>query len=124
MSLPLGLKGFWALGASVTLVLATSGVAAADCPPRDHAIWSAPTVPVPVTIDGLKPGKCYNVHGLLGEKADFLANRTRNSVLNLFSEPDCGGGLFIDAIFPPEPGNRSESAREYYSFNVSPLNGG
>ena len=118
------LKGFAATVSSAALVLAAPGVAAADCPPGDHAIWSAPTVPVPVIVHDLKPRQCYNVHGLLGEKATYLANRTENSVLNLFSEPDCGGGLFIDAIFPPEPGNRSESTAAYYSFSVSPLNGG
>ncbi|SFR02610.1 hypothetical protein SAMN04488564_102144 [Lentzea waywayandensis] len=118
------LSGAGVFGASIALVLATSGVAAADCPPGDRAVWSAPSVPVPVTIHDLQPHKCYNVHGLLGEKATYLANRTKNSVLNMFSEPNCGGGLFIDAIFPPEPGNRSESTKEYYSFNVSPLNGG
>lgn len=118
------LSGAGVVGASVALVMATSGVASADCPPGDSAVWSAPTVPIPVTIHNLKPRKCYNVHGLLGETADFLANKTKNSVLNLFSEPNCGGGLFVDAIFPPEPGNRSESHAVYYSFNVSPLNGG
>ncbi len=124
MSVPFGHKGLGVLGASAALVLATSGLAAADCRPRDHAIWSAPTVPAHMTIHDLKPRKCCNVHGRLGEKADFLASRTENSVLNLFSEPGCGGGLFVDAIFPPEPGNRSESTAQHHSFAVSPLNGG
>ena len=124
VSLMTVLSGAAVFGATIAFVAATSGIAAADCPPADSAVWSAPTVPVPVTIHNLKPRKCYNVHGLLGEKANFLANHTKNSVLNLFSEPNCGGGLFIDAIFPPEPGSHSESHKDYYSFNVSPLNGG
>ncbi|MBE1574303.1 hypothetical protein ACFORH_34830 [Amycolatopsis roodepoortensis] len=118
------LSGVGALGVSAVLLTATAGSANAH-PSADRAIWSAPTVPIPVAIHDLKPRVCYNVHGLLGEKADYLANRTKSSALNLFSEPNCGGGLFIDAIFPPDnSGSRSESHKNYYSFNVSPLSGG
>ncbi|GAA4545854.1 hypothetical protein [Amycolatopsis samaneae] len=111
------------LGASVALVAATAGVAGA-CPSGDSAVWSAPSVPVPVTVHDLVPRQCYTVHGVLGEKANYLANHTKDSVLNLFSQPNCGGGLFIDAIFPPndDPNTHSVSHKEFFSFNVSPLN--
>ncbi|WP_020672368.1 hypothetical protein [Amycolatopsis nigrescens] len=117
------LPGAVVLAASAALLTGTAGNASAT-PAADSAIWSAPTVPFPVPINDLEPRKCYNVQGLLGEQANYLANRTGNSVLNLFAEPDCGGGLFIDAIFPPGQGSGSESHKDYYSFNVSPLSGG
>jgi hypothetical protein len=112
------------VGTSVVLLTATAGMASA-CPSGDSVVWSAPSLAHPKTKDNLKPLKCYNVQGRQGEKANLLENHTKNSVANLFSEPNCGGGIFIDAVFPPGSGNPyTVSHKEYYSFNVSPLNGG